>query len=214
MIISVIFFLALVTKPVYAISAVDYVKYDKRITVALNPWMTGYYIDTDEIWKGSKTIKVSSNNGKIIDTSSFYNKDSNRIEFSVKKTGTAKLSIKLKKGTHSKIVKAQITVVKYKQPFSIITIAGKKAKATVNLTSEGNIINVKAVKGRNRINISPKKGWTVSIYSEDYDAGTDKIVKTIYMNNSKLSTRKNTFYRIQLFNKKKNQTLIYGLNFK
>lgn len=154
------------------------IPYSRSMTISKNN--SGYYIMTGKNLGNGEIISIKSSNRKVItpmDNADIYDAvwaDS----FDTKKTGSAKLTITVKKknGKTQNYV-AKVKVVKYSNPVKQVKLGSK------NLTSKfgkGAGIYVSPKKDREKISVQAKSGWKVKNIGYTYYKGGKWKTRTIH----------------------------------
>ena len=138
-------------------------KYAKTITISkASP---AVLIDMGKRIKGAKSVTVTSSK-KSVATVAKNGKKFGDPFVTIKKPGTTKITVKVKKGGKTKKYVIKFKVVKYKNAIKSATLAGKnynkykkKTDATISLTSGAS----------GKINVKANKGWKVKKIVEYID---------------------------------------------
>lgn len=149
------------TSIVNADSPMIHTKYKTSATVTRISTVSYDYIWLDMGKKiyNAKSVKVKSDNNSVVSfDSENHGKDYGTIYLLAKKSGTANLTIKIKKSSGTNTYKMKIKVVAYENPFKSFKIGTKNIKKKYN---KSNWYDMEIAKAKVKINITPKAGWTI-----------------------------------------------------
>lgn len=151
--VAVAFIVIPVKAPAYADMPMNYVKYAKNVTVTCNKKAKYGYEYNEYYWDiNGDEIKVTYDNNKIIKKGEFPS------WFTVRKPGTTKATIKVKKNGKWKTYKSKVKVVNYKNPAKKFKIAGKSLKTQM---LKEHYIEFNSNKKYAKVIVTPSSGWKV-----------------------------------------------------
>ena len=217
--VAVAFTLTIQTSPANAEETGHVLTCSKKITVfkyktSVKDW-NHYWLDTDAVFDQEAAVTMKSSKKSVVKPGS------SGSDFIAKKAGTAKITMKGKKGNKAKKYKCTVKVVKYKNPVKKFKIGKKDYTSKLNKpVYQDAWAAMKVKKGKAKISIKPKNGWKVKkirYWWEQFDAEGnlvnqfDKKVK----NNSKIAIKKGANYDsgliITMTNKKEKLSQVYEL---
>lgn len=177
-------------------------KYKKNVTVAKLNYP--YILDMGNKLKGVKKVTVKSSKKSVVEPM----KDDKNVFFWTKKTGTAKLTIKVKKAKKTYTYTTKVKVVKYANPAKTIKLGSKNL--TSKFKKELFYLTYKTKATKQKLSIKLKKGWKVKTIKQQYFSEKKQtFIQKKIKNNSYIKYTNNVGNRVymNLYNSKTNQTL-------
>lgn len=158
-------------------------------------WYT-VQVGSKPIYEG---ITIKSSNQKIVKTE----KDG-ACFINVKKAGTSRLTIAIKKNGKTKKYNMNVKVVKYVNPFETISINKKNIKSQLN-TAEGYKVRYKVTGNKYVFKSKLKKNWKIVKF--EYSTGIYDAAKNTYLD-CKMKTRKGNSAKNFTISLKENQKIM------
>lgn len=180
------------------------IPYSKNMTVSKNNY--GYYIMSGKNLGYGEIISIKSSNKKVItpmDDPDIYDAEWTD-SFDTKKTGTAKLTITVKKksGKTQKYI-SKVKVVKYKNPAKQVKLSSKNLAFRFNRES---YTNYTTKKKREKISVQAKSGWKVKEIKYNYYNKKGKFITKTVKNKDYIKYQKWGTISITMYKKNTKQT--------
>lgn len=203
---SLIFSMLLVPQTAFADGTDGYAKYGKKMTVSTQ---TNYVeIDMGKKDNGAKKITVTSSKKSVAKAATGYIKYLKVPVVEIKKKGTTKLTIKIKKGSSTKTYKSTLKVVAYKNPIKKIKIGDSVITSKFNKATYCEYTNKET---KEKVSIKAKSGWKVKKIEHGYWSGDDYKIKTVKNFSNVKWTGDDALY-VTMFNKSRNQYETFMVN--
>lgn len=133
--------------------------------------------------KGAKSVKITSSNKSVVKPFSYQKGDGNRIFLQLKKKGSAKLTITVKKSGKTTKYKATVKTLKYSNPFKSFKVGSKSVTSKFKKTMIAYYKN--KLNSKQKISIKVKSGKKIKkIEYNAYNFETEETIEKTLKNNS------------------------------
>ena len=148
-------------------------------------------LDMGSKLKGAKSVKVTSSKKSVVKPFSYDKSWGGGLLLNIKKKGTAKLTIKVRKGSKTKKYKVKVKVVKYKNPFKTFKVGKKNFASKFKKSMIADYHNSLGSKQKVSVKLSGgKKLRKITYYAFNYES--DKEITKNIKNNSTIKLIKDT----------------------